>query len=242
MRFADDRDVHVWDAVIAELQGLRPQLEGTLSGPERRRAARYRFAVHREAFTIRRGLLRVLVGRYAGIEPAAVELDETCAICGGNHGKPQLVGRSELSFSISHSGGRVLCAFAHGVDVGIDIERVDAGTDWTGPARLTLSTRERIELDGLPADRRAQRFYVLWVRKEALAKATGHGLVLPLREIDIAPDGQLRALPEAIRVPATWALHDVEVGRTFAAAVAVRAPAVHVRMMGTPELRAAAIR
>jgi 4'-phosphopantetheinyl transferase len=170
------------------------------------------------------------------VAPDAVLLDHTCTICGGDHGKPRVADRPDIAFSLSHSGDRILCAFARGVDVGVDVERVDAAADWAGPARRTLSRRERAELDALPADCRARRFYVLWTRKEALAKATGHGIVLPLREIDLSPRGQVRALPGALGSPHEWALQDLDVDDAFAAALAVRAPDVEVRMLGAADL------
>jgi 4'-phosphopantetheinyl transferase len=231
-------DVHVWDATVAEVRAVGPGLERSLSDAERRRAARFRFPEHREAFVARRALLRALVGAYSRLDPSAVELDETCSHCGGDHGKPRLAGRPELGFSLSHSGGRVLCAFALESEIGVDIERVEPEADWDGPARLTLSSDERAELDAMPAEARARRFYALWTRKEALAKATGYGLALPLREIDIAADGTVRGLPSAAGQPRAWALRDLDVGDPFAAALAVRMPTVRVRRMNVRELPA----
>jgi 4'-phosphopantetheinyl transferase len=234
-----DGAVHVWDATVAGMMPLRVQLEATLSEGERRRAEQYRLPRDRDAFALRRGLLRGLVGAYAGMAAGTVALDETCAICGGDHGKPRMAGRPDLDFSVSHSDGRILCAFTRGVAVGVDVERVDEAGKWAGPARRALSAAEHVELDALPAERRAHRFYVLWARKEALAKATGHGIVLPLREIDLTAGGQVRALPEAAGAPGDWAVHDLDAGDPFAAAVAVRDPAVRVRRMGAPDLQAA---
>jgi len=149
-----------------------------------------------------------------------------------------VAGHPDLEFSLSRSGERIVCAFARDTEVGVDVERVDDNGGWAGPARRALSAAERAELDALPAQDRARRFYVLWARKEALAKATGHGLVLPLREIDLTAAGQLRGLPEAAGTPEEWTLRDIDVREGFAAALAVRAPDVRVRMMGTADLLA----
>jgi 4'-phosphopantetheinyl transferase len=236
----DSGEVHVYDAAIDRLRPLQPDLERTLSDAERERCARYRFPEHSEAFAIRRGLLRALLAGYAGMPAAAVELDEVCATCGGNHGKPRLVGNASLRFSLSHSSGRVLCAFARDAEIGVDIERVDAGRDWAGAARLALTGTEQARLDLLPPGLRARAFFTIWSRKEALAKATGHGLVLPLTEIEVTPAGELLALPEAAGAPDAWLLRDLYVGEAFAAALALRAPTVRVRMLGAPNLRSAA--
>lgn len=229
-------EVHVWSDSLERLADETRSLWSVLSAAERERAARYRFDEHREAFALRRGVLRMLLERYVGMPAAAIELDERCEHCGGAHGRPRLTGGPALRFSCSRSADRVVCAFASGgAPVGIDVERIDLVRDWEGPAALALAEEERAACAGLPATAdRARWFYVVWTRKEALAKATGLGLVLPLAETVVTPPGEP---PRLLRVPAAgsaeqWTLTDLDLGDGYAAALAVRAPAVAVRHFG----------
>ena len=91
-------------------------LAATLSADEQVRAARFRFAEHRDRFSAGRGLLRELLGGYVQ-RPAA-----TLRFAQGAQGKPHLVGEAAgaLHFNLSHSGERALYAVARR-EVGVDI-------------------------------------------------------------------------------------------------------------------------
>jgi 4'-phosphopantetheinyl transferase len=73
----------------------------------------------------------------------------------------------------------MVLAVAAGVEVGVDIERIDAGKAIHDMARLAFSRQEREELLALPASRQVEAFYRCWVRKEACLKACGRGFSLP---------------------------------------------------------------
>ncbi|WP_234017625.1 MULTISPECIES: 4'-phosphopantetheinyl transferase superfamily protein [unclassified Streptomyces] len=99
-----------------------------------------------------------------------------CPGCGGPHGRPAVAGPpgEELHFSLSHSGGPALLAFA-ARPVGVDIERVPGGRD--GPdAAASLHTLEQAELAALPPVYRPAASARCWTRKEACLKATGAGI------------------------------------------------------------------
>src|SRR5690606_22853124 len=108
-----------------------------------------------------------------------------CRHCGGTHGKPRLPGCG-VDFSLSHSGDRVVLVLAEGTEVGVDVER-ESDRDIDRLAEMVLSAPEREVLAGM-ADRR-RGFHAYWSRKEALLKATGHGLAAPMTDIRVsAPD------------------------------------------------------
>ncbi|HXT40634.1 MAG TPA: hypothetical protein VN887_11535, partial [Candidatus Angelobacter sp.] len=66
-------EVHVWcaalDGIVCELSPLAE----TLSACEHRRAERFQFDRDRIRFIARRGLLRVLLGRYLRADPVQIE-------------------------------------------------------------------------------------------------------------------------------------------------------------------------
>jgi 4'-phosphopantetheinyl transferase len=167
--------VEVWHARLDEHRGRLPALGATLSADERERADRFRRAADRESFTLRRGLLRELLGRYLELEPAAVRFSY------GRWDKPSVDG--DLAFNASSSGGHALFAFARGRAVGVDIERLREIGDMEGVAARIMSARGladyRAEWD------RVRALYAVWTQKEAYVKALGDGFAAPLDAFDV---------------------------------------------------------
>jgi 4'-phosphopantetheinyl transferase len=163
-----------------------------LSADERARAARFRVEAPRRRFVAARGLLRSLLGGYLGAPGAQIE------IASGRNGKPELrAGR--LQFSVSHSGERVLVAFAGDRPLGVDIEEIRVAPDLLDIARRYFAPDEAAAIAQLAAAERPAAFFSLWTRKEACLKVDGEGigagLARPLgafapvtaRAIDVAP-------------------------------------------------------
>lgn len=117
--------VHLW-ALSTETPPVPPQqLWPLLSAEEQQRAARYRFDSDRCAFVLRRGVLRLLVGRYLRRRP------EHIVFAYGAHGKPALCAaqRTDLRFNLSCTDDLVLYAFASSAPLGVDVERVQPIAD-----------------------------------------------------------------------------------------------------------------
>ncbi len=187
------------------------------------------------------GLLRRLVSAYTGQEPAAVTLTRACASCGAtDHGKPMLLargggGRPPLQFNLAHSGEIVAVALAGpSTPIGVDVESLQEDFDWA-PTRRHVFTDDEWDTTCADADPSAARF-ALWARKEAAAKATGHGLAIDLVRVPISREphgdgarrGRLQATERAYELLVT----DVVTAPGTAAAVATvgtgRAPIVRV--------------
>jgi 4'-phosphopantetheinyl transferase len=216
-------EVHVWRI---DLDPAAPIHEGAdvLSSAEQGRAARFAFARDRRRFAVSHLALRSILARYLGAEPAAL------AFAPRGAGKPRLVGSSDLSFNLSHSGERALVAVARGREVGIDIEQLRELDD---PERLAESCFAASELRawrGLARAERTQAFFATWTRKEAYLKARGDGLARPLGsfEVPVGRDVSPRLLGDAedAGAAAHWRFFDVDVGPSYAATlVAAAAPA-----------------
>jgi 4'-phosphopantetheinyl transferase len=122
-----------------------------------------------------RAILRMLLGRYLGRDPASL------VFVLGAHGKPRLRdddgdGAADLQFNLSHADSMALYAIGRGAAVGVDVERVRDIPDWSGIAGDFFGPRERARLQRLTADRRRLAFLRAWTRREALLKASGDGL------------------------------------------------------------------
>ena len=133
----------------------------------------------------RRGLLSEILGSYGLGTP---ELDRTCRLCGHpDHGKPRLVGSSDLDLSIAHTGSALAVAVGRRHTVGIDVETMDRLRFDLRSARGVFTTAESALL-ARGKDWRLSTL-ALWTRKEAVLKAIGWGLTYPLDEVRVADPG-----------------------------------------------------
>ncbi len=165
--------VHLW---LAKLDLELPHvgsLWGSLSEDEKTRARRFYFSRDRERFIVARGLLRAILARYLGQEPASLRFRY------GPHGKPYLALGGDvldLRFNLSHSHNLAIYAVAHGREVGVDLERVRFDETAMEIATQFFSTRELAALRALPEHTRTETFFKYWTVKEAYLKAKGEGL------------------------------------------------------------------
>jgi 4'-phosphopantetheinyl transferase len=198
-------------------------LYSVLSIDERVRANRFRLQRDRDHFVVARGLLRVVLSLYLGVAPAHV------GFCYGAHGKPRLappLDGSGLSFNVSHASGLALYAVAMDRRVGIDLERICTGFAYQPVAERHFSRRERAMLASLPSEGAGRRaFFNCWTRKEALVKAMGGGLSVPLNQFTVSAEpGEPVVLLEMSGDRGErcgWSLHELLPGAGFVGALAV---------------------
>jgi len=215
-------EVHLWQVGLTAVRSGEARWRNIIADDERRRAARFRFAVDRQNFTAARALLRILLGAYAGLDPEAVTFSYA------KQGKPSLnkgQQKERLEFNLSHSGEIALLAFARGRAVGVDIERIRDNLDPAKMARRFFSQPEQTALSVLPPSERCLGFFRCWTRKEAYLKARGAGLSLPLDQFDVSlRPGDQNALLEA-RMPdadiTAWSLGELTVTNGYVAALCV---------------------
>jgi 4'-phosphopantetheinyl transferase len=180
-----------------------------LDDTERRRLAGLGHPELRASFATSRLLLRLLVAELADVQPSTIRFGYTCPHCGEAHGRPVVrapEAAARFHVSLSHAGARVVVAATEEGPVGVDVERT-AAVDFAGFDAVALTAVERDRIADLhPADRSLARA-MTWVRKEALLKATGTGLMVDPGRVDLS------------EAPARF--HDLQVGLGFVAAVAV---------------------
>ena len=87
-------------------------------------------------------------------------------------------------FNLSHSGSMVICAVAFNCKVGIDVEK----------KRLLILDNYKSALNNEEwtfiqhEDNSYDKFFELWTKKEAVAKADGRGMQIPFKEIYFRDD------------------------------------------------------
>lgn len=114
-----------------------------------------------------------------------------------------------VDFSLSHCEGRIVCALSTQGAVGIDVEAL--GGLIAGDFQLYLSAAERAW-----AGRSSWRFYSLWTRKEAVAKAASERGLRDVARVDTTHGDQLAAFDGCL-----WHTPTVPVGRRHIAHLAL---------------------
>ena len=214
-------EVQIWRAALDLAPPHVEVLRDILSEDEVNRADRFVFERDRTHFTVARGLLRLILGRYLQLEPRQLRFSYS------RYGKPALILPADvdnLSFNLSHAHGLALYAFARGRDLGVDIEYVRPIPDVERIAERFFSAREQASLQTLPQDQRLEAFFTCWTRKEAYIKARGEGLSLPLDQFDVSlAPGEPAALLGArtdLHAALRWSLRALDPGPGYVAALA----------------------
>lgn len=170
-----------------------------------------------------RALLRRIASHYGGMDPLQ-------AIRSNTWGKPELAGCT-VGCNISHAGSQVWAALAHHPHVGIDIESASAPAEYHDIA-AGFHPDEVIALRRMPDAKAAT--VRCWSRKEAVSKATGMGLSLPLRayavDCDARSSGWLR-VPPPNTVRGNWTTVDLPLGKEYVGALAIEGRCDHVTLL-----------
>lgn len=192
------------------------RFESLLSPDEIDRANRFHFDHSRASYIVTRGTLRILLGRYLGVEPRGVALQY------GANGKPGLRAADPLRFNVSHSGHLAAFAFTSACEAGIDIEEIRPMSDLDEVAQRFFCPEEAEEVSSMPAGERDIAFFRCWTRKEAYIKADGRGLAIALDSfrVSIGPEARFIHEPEGKYGARGWLIRDLHLAPGYAAAVA----------------------
>ncbi len=161
--------VHIWRIRLTADPILVEHLQMVLSGDERARTERFHFPQDRAKFIIARAAVRKVLGIYLSLPAVRVRIEYAPG------GKPFLRGHDGLHFNLSHSGSIALMAVS-GHPVGVDVELVQPGFDFTDISNRYFLPAEIAGLNRTDAASRVQQFFSLWTRKEAVLKANGTGI------------------------------------------------------------------
>lgn len=182
-RLGDDA-VHVWQVWLDRVADRDVRgYERILAADELARAARFVLDRDQRRFVVARAALRQVLAAYLELAPDQLEFDY------GVRGKPVLRAWPEsngLRFNIAHSEELALVGVASKSDLGIDVEYARPMPDALSIAEHYFSLPERTALSSAEGQTREHTFFTYWTRKEAVLKATGDGLSLPLDQVDVA--------------------------------------------------------
>jgi 4'-phosphopantetheinyl transferase len=218
--------VLAWAHPVRALAGQRQ----ILSASEHERSRRLRREADRARFETGRLLARTLLASQLGVAPEAVRIGVRPAVgseleAPADFRRPVVEGTAAegLRLSIAHAAQRVLVAVASGVDVGVDVE--PTGELLSAELWASVCTEaEQAALTACAPEGREDAFIALWTRKEAVLKACGRGLTVPMTSLEIGDgDGAARVVVSAPPLPAAerFELADLDVGAGYRAALAV---------------------
>lgn len=208
-------ELHLWRFPLTCGESLEPLLDEQ----ERQRAKRLLVAEKARAFVTARARLRQILASYLGQAP------ESLCFAYGPAGKPALAGdlADALAFNLAHSGGWALCAVSKGIEVGVDIERVDDRLDYAKLAARFFSRNELNRLQACDERRRRRLFFRIWTRKEAWLKGKGGGFSDPDQDI-----GKVH-LAGCCTYDGRWWLRSLPITRHYLGALAVPQEFTHLQ-------------
>jgi 4'-phosphopantetheinyl transferase len=86
-----------------------------------------------------------------------------------------------IHFNISHSGNIIVCAITDKSEIGIDIEIITNIEIGDFKSQFTENEWNKIVL----SNNKKEAFFDYWTQKEAVVKAYGYGLTIPLKSFEI---------------------------------------------------------
>lgn len=105
-------------------------------------------------------------------------------------GRPCVINRNDIDFSISHSDGGVICCLMLGADakIGCDIQCVREYSNEKNAslAEIFMPAKDFTEYLKTYSE---QLFYTVWTRREAFIKHSGGDVFADLRDINFHADG-----------------------------------------------------
>jgi 4'-phosphopantetheinyl transferase len=222
----DEADVALW---LVRLTAVPPaMIEGTqtLSLAEHAAGARFQSTLLQTRFLQRRVALRAILAGYLGVSATELVFMEN------EFGKPALhasLASTGLSFNSSHSGPVAVIAVGRSRHIGIDVEAVRPIKDAEKIAARFFSSQESAALAALDPDERNAGFLHCWTRKEAVIKALGGGLSIPLDSFAVSLQPHQPAAILAWSIPDTdaapWRLYHLEPTAGFVGALLVEGTA-----------------
>lgn len=160
---------------------------GMLSASEYERVRGRRMAADRDALAVAYALHRLLLGSVLGRPPTDVPVyrDE--------RGCPRVTGDG-IHTSLSHADGLIAVAISKWGPVGVDIEPAARAFAMPEIARRVYHYSEATALYVASEPVRRTALLAMWVRKEAILKAAGVGLAVPMESF-AAPEHPGLRLP-----------------------------------------------
>jgi 4'-phosphopantetheinyl transferase len=177
-------------------------------------------------------MVRSVLSGYTGEPP------DRLTFVKGAFGKPSLAANGcgeKIEFNVSHSENLMVVAVSSIGCVGIDVEYLGGNAAWERVVPSAFTEREIAAVSSLPLPEQSAGYYQCWVLKEAYVKATGLGLTLPLRDVEVymyCTEGRLRF---SLAAAGAWWSQEVDVADDYVCALVVDGSPRRVRCGLVPD-------
>jgi 4'-phosphopantetheinyl transferase len=115
-----------------------------------------------------------------GINTKFPQYSDSLEIAYTAHRKPYFK-NNNLKFNITHSKSMAICVLSDGADLGIDVEGIAPVNIDDFKEYMTPFEWQQI----IKSSQKETAFYQYWTKKEAVIKADGRGLSIPLKSFEI---------------------------------------------------------
>jgi 4'-phosphopantetheinyl transferase len=208
--------VDIWKVPLPLSEGAIARLKECLNSEERERSGKFRFEKDQCNYISARGALRTILGSYLNERP------DDLAFGYGPYGKPFLAhppAEHELTFNLSHCMDMAVIGVASCRRIGVDVETIRELPEWEHIVERHFSREERISIGSADGEARNRRFFHIWTRREAAAKARGLDLSAALSDIDIPlyPPGSGARFEQ--KEKGVWSLQDLQLGPSHTGAM-----------------------
>lgn len=230
-----ENQVHLYCLEFAPYLETVSQLSDWLSGEERQRAARLKFAEGRDRFILSHAYTRFVLARYLGIHPRNVAFRRSAT------GKPWVVDESGVmekgfGFNLSHCKTYAAIVVAPTALVGVDVEERRPNVDAVGIAKRYFAPEEFEVFNTLSEEEAEQYFLQLWTCKEAFVKAIGLGLSYSLNRFKViglqTDRPKLTGIEPEYGPSSEWSLRTDQPAPEVHVAIAVRLPNAEIVQCG----------
>jgi len=173
-------DLDVYYGIVDSFVNMVPVFYYYLSDYEKARANRFKHESDYNCYIAAHALLRIELSKLLRTKAESIRIEESV------NGRPFTSG-VDLPFSLSRT--KNIFAFVIGQSnqlLGIDIEQIKPGIDFTNISREYFSIKEQqliFSFDRIADQNRT--FFEIWTRKEALLKAIGTGINAELSKVQV---------------------------------------------------------
>ena len=224
-------DVHVW-RIYNNCIIHNAEMISFLSPSEIEKAKRFRVEGSKDKYVAARSSLRIILGAYLNVSPSDIQFSHT------PQGKPYVNVDSEstgIQFNLSHSKDLTLIAVTNTRHVGIDVEYIRPISEMGQLVERFFSFDEKQIYTSNILEDNIKVFYKLWTRKEALSKALGYGLTIPLDKLDVSnsfdeDDGEL-LFAYGFGNVSKWSFYDINLVADYSSSLIVEGSGVQISFL-----------
>jgi len=174
--------IDVWYVSYSALDQNYMILSTLVSPEEKQKAAGFKKPDDTRRYTLRQGIVRVILGQYIQKDPAKIQIVRK------ESGKPdlRLDGRySDVRFSLSHTDEMVCLGITLSCEIGLDIVKTNSCIPFPEIEHYLFTVGERRWIEQTLPEQRSLQFFRIWSLKEALLKATGSDAMM-MKEADVS--------------------------------------------------------